>query len=269
MCFPIAESCEDFKKDEKAEKLIKHIVDYSQKCGRTISAMNLAYECSAEEMVIATDYANNKILEMINENADNSNIDFVTMKDLHFDCCVALINKLMDRGDTYLICDDENPVIDPNGSVCIAVSTKHFHDMQHMCPVKVSASLIHELKPLCKYVTFADGDGIGTTISIELLDVCMQYMANELEPNKLKFFVHYAFNTNLSMMGIELLYHAVATNKTLFDEIIAMIENNGNFPEKMIGLNDKTAESFVDEDGCASAYVSFVEYICDMIPDCD
>ena len=269
MCFPIAESAESFVKDEKAEKLIKHIIDYSEKCGRTVSAMNLAYECSAEEMIIATDYANNKILEMIKNDADNTNIDLMRMKDIRFDCCLALMNKLMDRGDTYLICDDENPLVDPNGSVCIALSTKYFHDMQHMCPVKVSSTLIHELKSLCQYITFTDGDGIGTTVSVELLDVCMQYMMTELEPNKLKFFMHYAFNTNLSIMGIELLYHAVITNKTLFDEIIAMIDNNGNFPEKMIGLNDKTAESFMSEDGCASAYVAFVEYICDMIPDCD
>jgi hypothetical protein len=71
-------------------------------------------------------------------------------------------------------------------------------------------------------------------------------------------------------MGIELLYQAVVINKTLYDEIIEMIDNGEKFPEKMIGLNDKTAEAFyTEENGCACAYADFVEYICDIIPDCD
>jgi hypothetical protein len=59
-------------------------------------------------------------------------------------------------------------------------------------------------------------------------------------------------------------------DKTLFDEIIAMIDAGDKFPEKMLGLNDKTATDFyTEENGCASAYIDFVEYICGIIPDCD
>ena len=262
--------CEEFHNDKKAQKLIKHIIDFSEKCGKTLSSMNLAYECSAEEMIFATDYANSKILSMIQNQTEENNADFMRMRDIHFDCCISLMNKLMDRGDTYLIYGEDEPLIDSNGSACIILSTKHFHNISSMCPVRVSLELIQDLKQMCKYITITDGDEIGTTISAELLHVVMQYLTNEFENNKLKFFMHYAFNTNLSIMGIELLYQTVVINKTLFDEIIEMIDLNEKFPEKTIGINDKTAESFyTEENGCASAYADFVEYICEIIPDCD
>ena len=271
MSFPLAEDCEDFQKDEKSERLIKHIIDYSSKVGHTLSAINLAYECSAEEMIFATNYINGKILEMINNGKEDNDPDFALAREMHFDCCLTLLNKLMDRGDTYLICENDEPIINnDNSSCCIALSTKYVHDIQHMCPVKISLSLFEDLKQVCDYVTITDGDEIGTTVSVELLCICMQYLANEFEPQKLKFFMHFAFTTNLSIMGIELLYQAVICHKDIFDEIIAMIDNGEKFPEKMIGMNDKTAAEFYNEEGgCSGAYVEFVEYLCDIIPDCE
>ena len=270
LAFPIAESCESFQKDEKSEKLIKHIVDSSDKFGHTLSAMNLAYECSAEEMIIAVSHANDKILKMIEEKRDENDAEFMIAKNVHFDCCVTLLNKMIDRGDTYLICENDEPIVAKNSSCCIALSTKYIHDIQHMCPVNMSLSLFEDLRPICEYVTITNGDEIGTTISTELLYACMQYLTNEIEPHKLKFYMHFAFTTNLSMLGIELLYQAAVCHKGIFDEIIEMIDKGEKFPQKMIGLNDKTAaEFYTEENGCSGAYISFIEYLCDTIPDCD
>lgn len=270
MCFPLIDNFDGTTPSEKEEKLIKHIIDFSEKCGKTISSMNLAYECSAEDMLFATNYANGKIVEMLMQGREDNDVELMNMKDIHFDCCVSLINKMIDRGDVYLMCEGPDPIINEQGSCCIALSSRYIHDMPRMCPIKLSPVLIKELAGMCEYITIIDGDKLGTTISAELFNVCMQYIDKEIEPNKLKFFMHYAFNTDLSMTGIELLYQAVIANKTLFDEIIAMIDAGDKFPEKMLGLNDKTATDFyTEENGCASAYIDFVEYICGIIPDCD
>jgi hypothetical protein len=270
LAFPIAENCEDFQKDEKSIKLIQHIIDSSVKYGHLVSSINLAYECSTEEMIIATNYVNGQILEKINANTEESDPDFVRLKELHFDCCISLVNKLMDRGDTYLICENDNPIInEANSSCCIALSTRYIHDIPHMCPVNVSLSLFEDLKDICRYVTITDGDEIGTTISTELLYVCMKYLTEEIEPNKLKFFMHYAFRTDLSMMGIELLYQSIICHRGLFDEVIKMIDSDEKFSNELIGFGNKVASDFyTEEGGCSAAYIGFIEYICDTIPDC-
>lgn len=258
--FQIVDVDTDMLYDTEVLDTIKHILDSSSKYDPIIPSINLAYDCTAEELLYAIEYLNTQISQTSIDNNTKS-----MWQDIRTNLCTVLLLRLEERGDIFLVCDKEgNPMVE-NNSCTILVSTKYMQPTSTMFPIKLIPESIKEIAQCCQQITITDGKKMTTTIPIDV--VFSSIIQEGLKKKKNKILAYFSCNSDLSLLGIRWFFGTLLTNKTLFNEVIYMIEK-GTFATDMLKINEKTAKDFMSSnEDISSAYISFVEYICDIIPD--
>ena len=251
--FNILDDFSIFKYDNKAFDVVKHIIATTPKYGFITSIINLTYESDIDDSLFAISYIKKKYPEIWNNNINKLYTDFLL--------------KLNSRGDVYLICDKKgNPVVDKNKVAKVIISQKYFNLPPNTIPIKINLEIISEIKKYCDAILFSDNNKLFITIPIETIENCIKEYTDVYQNNKLKFFLYFYFNTNLSTIGLELLFNSIIQNKEIYDEILYTIDNQ-HLPSKIVKLNDKTVIDFLDNtNNFANAYRRFIEYQCDIIP---